>query len=438
MKFFSELIQFMVIIPAAILCLIPMRDQLILPMKKLIGITSLALTVGILAGALTASLLHISVNAILLPLILLLFICYDHVLKSHFSTNTAIFLLVMALMSFPSNIAVSIDCQIHPWENMYSSCILANVIQVAVSCLFLLVFGSVFSRFLRRLVNLIESPRIWAVSLPVPIIFILLNMLMQPQEYSTMHVNRVYVMYLCYIVLAFFLFAVIYSIFYLVAAELLHSAENRERIRFFEMQESQYLTQQRYIAESARQRHDFRQHLLTITQMVQNRTFDELASYLSEYLNSLPDTRTIYCQNVPVNALLNHYASLMDQAQICRNWKISLPATLHISNPELCSLLGNLLENVLYACQSLPTRDRYHNFTVCLEHGRYLYLVSSNSFNGMVKQKNHIYLSTHKNGSGIGLSSISAIAGKYNGIAQFSHTSEEFHINIVIESTSTG
>ena len=167
--------------------------------------------------------------------------------------------------------------------------------------------------------------------------------------------------------------------------------------------------------------------------MVQNRTFDELTAYLSEYLAVLPDTQTIYCQNVPVNALLNHYASLMDQAQIHRNWKISLPASLHITNPELCSLLGNLLENVLYACQILPTQNRYHNFTICLEHDHYLYLVSSNSFNGMVNQKNHIYLSTHKNGSGIGLSSIAAIAEKYNGIAQFSHTSKEFHINIVMD-----
>lgn len=433
MKFVSELVQFMVIIPAAILCLIPMKNQLILPMKKLINITSLSLTIGILAGALIASVLNISVNAILLPVILLLFICYDHVLKSHLAANAAIFLLVMALMSFPSDIAISIDCQIHPWENMNSPCILINIIQVAVSCLFLLVFGPVFSKFLSQLVDLIESPKIWAVSLPVPVIFILLNMLMQPQKNSTMHVNRVYVMYLCYIALAFFLFAVIYSIFYLMATELLRSAEDRERIRFFEMQESQYLAQQRYIAESSRQRHDFRQHLLSITQMVQNRSFDELTEYLSEYLTALPDTQTIYCENVPANALLNHYASMMDQAQIRRNWQISLPASLHISDPELCSLLGNLLENVLYACQALSPENRYHNFTICLEHEHYLYLVSSNSFNGMVKQKNHLYLSTHKNGSGIGLSSIAAIAEKYNGIAQFSHTNEEFHMNIVMD-----
>ena len=210
-------------------------------------------------------------------------------------------------------------------------------------------------------------------------------------------------------------------------------AEDKQRIRFFEMQESQYLAQQRYIAESSRQRHDFRQHLSSIAQMVQNRAFDELTGYLSEYLNTLPDSQTIYCQNVPANALLNYYASMMDQAQIRRNWKISLPENLQISDPELCSLLGNLLENVLHGCQTLPTENRYHNFTICLEHDRFLYLVSSNNFNGVVKQKNHQYLSTHKNGSGIGLSSIAIIAEKYQGIAQFSNTDKEFLINVVMD-----
>lgn len=433
MNFISELVQFMVVIPAAILCLIPMKNQMIHPMKRLIGITTLSLTIGIFVGSLIASMIHISVNAVLLPVILLLFICYDHALKSHLFVNASVFLLVMALMSFPSIIALSIDCQIHPWETVYSPCILVNVIQVAVSFLFLLIFGPVFSRFLSQLVDLIDSPKIWAVTLPVPMIFILLNILMQPQKYSTMHINRVFAMYLCYIVLAFFLLAVIYCIFYLMATEILHSAEDKQRIRFFEMQESQYLAQQRYIAESSRQRHDFRQHLSSIAQMVQNKAFDELTAYLSEYLNTLPETQTIYCQNVPVNALLNYYASMMDQAQIRRNWKISLPQNLQISDPELCSLIGNLLENVLHSCQTLPTENRYHNFTICLEHDRFLYLVSSNNFNGMVKQKNHQYLSTHKNGSGIGLSSIATIAEKYHGIAQFSNTDKEFLINIVMD-----
>ncbi len=432
MIFISELIQFLVLIPAAVLCLIPMQNQLVLPVRKLVFTTGFFLLLSILTGAILATALPVSANTVMIPVILFLFICYDHVLKSHICVNAGIFLLVMALMSFPSNLSIAIDCQFHPDENVYSHCILINVIQLALSILFLVFFSWFFSRFLKKLVDLISSPRIWGISLPVPLIFILLNILMQPREYSTMFVNRVYEMYLWYLLLAFCLLIIIYAIFYLMATELLHSAEDRERIRFFEMQESQYLAQQRYIADSSRQRHDFRQHLLSIAQMVQNRSFDELSLYLSEYLDSQPDTQTIFCQNVPVNALLNYYAFKMDQDQIRRNWRISLPDKLQITDTEFCSLLGNLLENVWHGCQTLPAAERYHNLTICPEHDSFLYLVSANSFDGDVKQKNHVYLSTHKNGSGIGLSSITTIAEKYHGMAQFSHTDKEFLINIVI------
>lgn len=131
-----------------------------------------------------------------------------------------------------------------------------------------------------------DLPRVWGVTLPVPLIFILLNILIRPQKYETMHINRVYAMYLCYILLAFFLLNVIYVIFYLMAVEL---------------QESQYLSQQRYITESSRQRHDFRQQLFS---MAQNRDFEALSRHLSECISAMPDSVTTYCTNVPVNAPL--------------------------------------------------------------------------------------------------------------------------------------
>lgn len=146
----------------------------------------------------------------------------------------------------------------------------------------------------------------------------------------------------------------------------------------------------------------------------------------------MPDNVTTYCTNIPVNALFHYYASLMKEADIPFHWNISLPTSLHITDIELCSLLGNILENVYYACSLLPKEQRYHNLTVCLRHENNLYIVSANSFNGTVKKKNGNYLSTHKGGSGIGLNSIATIAEKYNGMAQFSNTDKEFMIDVVL------
>lgn len=88
--------------------------------------------------------------------------------------------------------------------------------------------------------------------------------------------------------------------------------------------------------------------------MAQNKDYAALTDYLSAYLSNVPESLSTYCTNIPINALLNYYAGIMDQTHISRNRKI-------------------------------------------------------------------------------GLSSISAIADKYHGMAQFTHTDHEFITNIVLE-----
>ena len=433
MIFFTEIIQFMVLIPAAVLCLLPMRNQVAFSLQKLFFLGSALLFVVITACAALATVTDLPTNAILLPAVAFLFFGYHKVLKSNLYTSISVFLLVMALMSFPADIAIAIDCQIHLYEGANTHCLLTNLLQLGFSCLFLLLFGYIFWHFFSKLIDQIRAPRVWLVSLPVPFIFTLLNIVMQPHNYETIYKSRVYQLYLCYLFLAFFLLAVIYVIFYLVAEELLHNAENEERIRLFEMQESQYYAQQRYITETARQRHDFRQQLLSMAHMAQNKEYAALSEHLSSCLSALPESLTTYCSNLPVNALLNYYAAFMDQANIRRNWKIQLPAGLHITDTELCSLLGNLLENVCHGCQTLPPEERFHHLTIQMEHGNCLYIASSNSFDGVVKQKDASYLPTQKGGSGIGLNSIAAVADKYHGMTQFTHNEREFITNIMLE-----
>ena len=433
MNYLSEIFSFAILLPAAILCLLPVRNQLCISVRKLCLMMGGLFVVLIPLCAALVTFADLPTNYVLLPLVAILFLCYQKVLRTHLCTSASIFLLVMALMSFPTLIALAIDCRVHPLESSMSHCPLVSGIQLAISVLFLLLYAWFFYRFLGNLVDFLETPRVWGVALPVPLIFILLNIMMMPQKYETMYVNRVYSMFLFYITLTFFLFNVIYVIFYMMTVELRRSSQDRERIRLFELQESHYIAQQRYITESSRQRHDFRQHLLTIAQMAQDKDYEALTNHLSEYISSLPESVTTYCLNIPVNALLNYYAARMDADGIRRSWKISLPKNLQITDTELCGLLGNLLENAYYGCQTLAPEKRYHNLTLQPQHDSCLYIISANSFDGVVKQKDGAYLSTHKGGSGIGLTSIATMAEKYGGMAKFSHTADCFTTDIVIQ-----
>ena len=155
--------------------------------------------------------------------------------------------------------------------------------------------------------------------------------------------------------------------------------------------------------------------------------------YLQSFVADLPQNEIkAWCRNPSVNALLNYYETLLEMYGVRRQWEISLP-DCKISDNDLCGMLGNLLENVYHGCLTAKEGERFHNFSVLLKNERDLYIVSSNSFDKEVRKKDGKYISSRKDGSGIGLSSIRITAEKYNGIARFSHDDKIFYIDIVME-----
>ena len=81
--------------------------------------------------------------------------------------------------------------------------------------------------------------------------------------------------------------------------------------------------------------------------------YDTLKKYLAEYEAQMPVGLTDYCRINSVNALLNYYGQWAEQNGIKLSWKIQLPDDAGISQPDLCSVLGNVVENALFS-STLP------------------------------------------------------------------------------------
>lgn len=230
--------------------------------------------------------------------------------------------------------------------------------------------------------------------------------------------------------LLFFLYIAIYRI----AMSVLSNAKLTERIQFFEMQENQYLIQKKYIEETSKQRHDFRQSLFTLNRLAEDGNLEGLKEYLSKYVEILPKTEIKpYCKNSAINALLNYYAQSAKDSGIRTEWNIGLPETLTISEPDFCSLLGNLIENAISGCMTVSEKEnRYHCLSVTVKNDVNLYIVSTNRFNGIVTLKDGRYLSTKRRGNGIGIHSMKMIAEKYHGVARFYHSEDEFYGDVML------
>lgn len=96
----------------------------------------------------------------------------------------------------------------------------------------------------------------------------------------------------------------------------------------------------------------------------------------------------------------------------------------------MCSMVSNILENAVAACQS--AEEKTIQLTILTEKRMQLYIVVVNSFDGFVSERDGRYFSTKSDGSGIGLTSVAATAENYGGVAQFSHEGKLFYSNIAI------
>ena len=64
--------------------------------------------------------------------------------------------------------------------------------------------------------------------------------------------------------------------------------------------------------------------------------------------------------------------------------KIQLPYKIPVGDVDLCTLVGNLLENVIKGCNTVTDSPKYHDLSVSVEKEKNLYIVSTNNFDGKI------------------------------------------------------
>ncbi|MBQ1607898.1 MAG: sensor histidine kinase [Lachnospiraceae bacterium] len=234
----------------------------------------------------------------------------------------------------------------------------------------------------------------------------------------------------------FILLLLLNLLFYWVVKILLQKAEADELLRLLEVQDKQYESLSRYLEQEAKARHDFRQTIYTLAMLSDEKDYQTLDEYLRLYKENLPQRNIVsFCPHHALNALLNHYAKEAASHSIPLDIKIQLPKDLPIGSTDLCSIIGNILENAVRACCDVPEDKRCIRLIASLENPQEIYITIVNSYVGHLRKIDNRYFSTHKDGSGIGLLSIEATAARYNGADTFSHDESMFYSDVILKTT---
>lgn len=212
--------------------------------------------------------------------------------------------------------------------------------------------------------------------------------------------------------------------------DLYSASENLHR------QKKEYERMQEIIEKTRKMRHDMRQHLLVLKNLAQNHDGKRFRDYMKDYA-SMPDMaqRFMLCDNFAVNALLQHYFSQAGQEGIKLKIKVDFPENLPVSENDLVSVMGNLLENALEACRRQTEGERFISVQGEVIHDTMVMFVVRNSYSGeILETEGHFISSKRKNGQfGIGLDSVRNFAEERGGMMKVTYENHVFEVYILLK-----
>ena len=205
-----------------------------------------------------------------------------------------------------------------------------------------------------------------------------------------------------------------------------------EREKNIQLSRQQLLSELRYL------KHDISNHLDTLHALMVNHAYPEAEAFIRDLTATVNNNHYILASgNSTVDSILTNKLIQCKSAQIQVEYSVFLPDSIPLSDIELCSLLGNLFDNAIEACEQLPeTEQRSIDFSM-KPFQNMLSIVISNRTNGnyRIDKKNH-FLSTKTIEDtpehGLGLSRIQSIVNDHNGIFNIQPTTDTFMIQILL------
>lgn len=199
------------------------------------------------------------------------------------------------------------------------------------------------------------------------------------------------------------------------------------------MEQAHYNTLSRHIEDTKAARHDLRHHLALIQAYVTSGNMRKLEEYVSQYIKSVSDDTVItLCKNYAVNTIAHYYLEQAKRENIDTDIHINLPENIAVADTDLCIVFGNLLENALEACKRQQECSPFITVSAGLQ-GDYVIIAVDNSFEGEIKQDKGMFLSSKRDGKGIGITSVEAVAEKYKGQAVFEFSNGVFRASVMLK-----
>ena len=180
-------------------------------------------------------------------------------------------------------------------------------------------------------------------------------------------------------------------------------------------------------------RHDYHNHLQSLKGYLSLNKVEQMKNYLNELETDLDSIDTLYHSgNLQLDSILNAKLAIAEKGQIRIHCDASIPPQLHVSDLDLCVILGNLLDNAIESCRKIKDPDERFIRVYIGILKKQLYISITNATSETVKQCTDHYFTMKRGDHGHGLKRVDQVVKKYDGYLNRQNEPGVFATEIVL------
>ncbi|MBQ7732566.1 MAG: GHKL domain-containing protein [Synergistaceae bacterium] len=425
-------LEIALVIPMAVFAVLPVVNCLKFDSMRALIFAAVFLAAFILTGAYLCVNYSQRIRTVFVGGILFLFLAYSLCVDATLKQKLFCFFNASMLSSFCPMYTTLLAGPLELGNESGAFLLTSGLINLGVSVIVVIIFFRTLTVKLPVLLNEERINSVWDYLFLAPLLASLFMYWVTPKYPRVVMTERVRPIGLALYLLIPLMIFVLYHIAYYLTAKLTESARLRQENIFLQMESKRYNELKNYMNETRTMRHDFRQHLLVISQLAESERIDELKNYLAELSGSARPSYKGFCINNAVDAVASYYDSIANSQETRITWNLELPSTLPVKESDYCVILGNLLENALKAVKDLPVAKRAVKVNASMLSECMTGLSIENFFAGeIIFAKNGLPLSQLE-GHGTGLASVSNIVGRYGGSMSIKADSNIFSVGIIL------
>ena len=194
-----------------------------------------------------------------------------------------------------------------------------------------------------------------------------------------------------------------------------------------------YYQEQKKYEELQRHRHEYRNQMLVIQSLLNNKEYDRIVAYARDYCES-EETEEWFDTNHPVvNTVLNLKYKIAKENKILMVVRFNDLSEISMKDADIISILSNLLDNAIEAAGKSQMEKPQIKVKFVIEHGKMILSVL-NDWDHQYREENGKFLSLKADAKshGYGLENVKRIVKKYKGIYMVNKEGRKFQVIVNI------